>query len=211
MISTDLTTYSTTKKSFSGIRYAMPSRYMVGFVLIVISIAFSSVPTKAQIYYNENATTIVIGGTSKDYTFYASTLNSTFNFPANMIEFTIKFSSYKYYDDSVNRNMLTKIFDPMVYPSWVFRCNSVAFNQMDKSLSGKQMLIAPGNLLIGNISYTINVPLELTFTDKQLQFKMNFSVKIRELGLSIPDEYKDLLTGTLDFRVDNGREIVKKQ
>ena len=209
MTSTELTTYSILKKAKFGVEHPIYFRGKVILLLILIAFPFSK--SKAQIYYNENATNIVISGTSKDYTFYANTLNSTFNFPASIIEFTIKFSAYRYYDDSVNKTMLTKIFDPMVSPAWVFRCNSVAFNQLDKANSNRQILIAPGNLMIGNIVYPINVPLELTFTDKQLQFKMNFSVKLKELGLSIPDEYKDLITGSLDFRVDNGREIVRKQ
>ncbi|MBY0426742.1 MAG: hypothetical protein K2Q22_13970, partial [Cytophagales bacterium] len=119
-----------------------------------------------QLYFNENELTIIAKGTGgKTYSFYSNYVSSTLNEPQSEFVLTAQFKTFTSNRDTSHKLSILKIFDPLVYPAFTLRFSPVAFQYLDRDTDNRQVLTASGNLLIGNTSYPISVPIEFFFMD----------------------------------------------
>jgi hypothetical protein len=182
------------------------------YIIVFLGILFiNGLEGFGQVYNNENELTLIVKGQNDSFSFFSNYVSTTMNEPQSELVLTGQFKTFGTDRDTTNPIVLSNIFDPNTYPAFNLRFNPVSFNNMDRATDNKQVITLNGTLSIGNTSTPISTSIELDFMDKQLLFKLYFSVKLQTLGIPIPEIYKDKINGNLEFRIDNGRMLIKNR
>ena len=175
------------------------------FSLVLFSLLFLPFLAIAQDYRGENKVFLKFEKKDKSYyTYESDKLTIEINRELNLFFFDVDLDTFKSLDSISGANFWDGFFKKEFHNDVLYK-GDIPLMALDVQSDRKQRIEVDGILHIGEAKLELPLILEWIQMDRFVFVDFNYKVKMKEIGINIPEKYQKELTGNLYIQVLNGK------